>query len=98
MSKFGYMAEGELNSKYLLDLIEECLTKYLEANDTNGIVEDDYKINTKANKFAQWFKDKTNRIKINCKNKTLLENYNKVLATNYINSIKDKLQIFLQTF
>ena len=53
MSKFGYMAEGELNSNYLLELTREYLNQLLISNDTNGIIEDDYKIEPNANKFVQ---------------------------------------------
>ena len=97
MSKFAYKAEGELNSKYVLDLLNEYLTHILSTNDTKGIVEDDFKINTKASKFKQSINHTFKRTKFKCKNKSLLENYNKVLATHYVNSIQDKLQIFLQT-
>lgn len=97
MSKFDYKAEGVLNSQYALDLLKEYLSKISKANDTKGIVEDDLKIDTKANKFVRWFSDTTNRIKIKWKNKTLLENYNKILSTKYVESIEDKIKIFLQT-
>jgi len=94
MSKFAYKAEGELNSKYLLELLQDYLAKILEVNDTKGIVEDNFNINTKSSRVVKWFKDKTKRIKLN---KTVIENYNKVLATQYVNEIQNKLQIFLQT-
>ncbi|MBQ7797757.1 MAG: hypothetical protein IJ371_01385, partial [Clostridia bacterium] len=94
MSKFAYKAEGELNSQYLLDLLKEYLAKLLISNDTNGIVEDDYKINTNASRFVKWFNDLTKRL---FKTKSSLDNYNKVLSTKYINSILDKIDIFLQT-
>lgn len=97
MSKFDYKAEGVLNSQYTLDLLQEYLSKISKANDTKGIVEADFKIDTKANKFVRWFSDTTNRIKIKWKNKTLLENYNKLLSTKYVESIEDKIKIFLQT-
>ena len=97
MSKFDYKSEGELNSQYLLELIQEYLLKLLEANSTNGIVEDDFKINTKSNKFVRWFKHLFSNIKFKFKNKSLVESYNKVLSTKYVNEINDKIQIFLQT-
>ncbi len=97
MSKFDYKAEGELNSQYLLDLLNDYLDKVLQANDTNGIVEDDFKINPKANRFAQWFNHTTKSMGLKLKNKSKLENYNHVLALQYTKSIQDKIQIFTQT-
>lgn len=94
MSKFSYKAEGELNSQYLLDLLKEYLSQLSSSNDTNGIVEDDYKINTNSNRFVKWFKDTTKRL---FKPKDALENYNRVLATKYIDSINKKIDIFLET-
>lgn len=97
MSKFDYKAEGNLNSQYVLELLSDYLLKIANINDTKGIIEDDFKINVKSNKFARWFNDSANRFKLNWKSKTLLENYNKVLAVQYVKSIQDKIQIFLQT-
>ena len=94
MSKFAYMAEGELNSQYLLDILKDYLDKLAISNNTNGIEEDDYKINPKSNRFVKWFKDTTKRL---FKDKKSLDNYNKVLATRFIKEINDKLDIFLQT-
>ncbi len=94
MSKFAYKAEGELNSQYVLDLIKEYLSKLLESNDTKGILDNDYKINPNANCFIQWFSDITARL---FKSNEVLENYNKVLTTKYVNSILDKIEIYLQT-
>ena len=94
MSKFSYQAEGELNSQYLLGLLNEYLDRLAEVNDTKGVVEDDFKINVKAGRFNKWFKDKTKRIGMN---KALLNNYNKVIATANIKEIRDKIQIYLQT-
>ena len=96
MSKFAYKAEGELNSQYLLELLKEYLSKLLDSNDTNGIVEDEYKINPSANRFNQWFNNKISNFKYSG-NLALLENYNKVLSTKYINKINDIIDIFLQT-
>ncbi|MBQ3502443.1 MAG: hypothetical protein IJA72_02150, partial [Clostridia bacterium] len=97
MSKFAYRAEGELNSQYLLDLLNDYLDKAEQSNDVNGIVEDNFNINVKSNRFVRFVKDKFKRIKFAFGNSTLLENYNKVLSTEHINNIKDKIQIFLQT-
>ena len=97
MSKFDYKAEGELNSQYLLDLINEYTAKLLEANNTNGIVDSSFKINTKASSFVRWFNNFTTRVGIYFKHNANLENYNKNLSTQYLNEILDKLKIFLQT-
>ncbi len=97
MSKFDYMAEGELNSQYLLDLLNDYLDKIEQANDIKGIVEDNFNINTKANKFVRFFKDRFKRIKFTFTHKALLENYNKVLVSEHIKNIKEKIAIFLQT-
>ena len=97
MSKFEYKAEGKLNSQYLLDLINDYTSKLLEANNTNGVVEGGFKINTKASIFVRWFNNFTTRIGIYFKHNTNLENYNKNLSTEYLNEILDKLKIFLQT-
>ena len=96
MSKFGYKAEGELNASYTLELLKEYLAQTLNLNDTKGIVEDDFKIDTSANRFVRWFKDKTKRISLHGKS-GLLDNYNKLLTTKYVKSIQDKLQIFVET-
>lgn len=97
MSKFEYMTQGELNSQYLLDLINDYTAKLLEANNTNGVVEAGFKINTKASSFVRWFNNFTTRVGIYFKHNTNLENYNKNLSTQYLNEILDKLTIFLQT-
>lgn len=97
MSKFGYLAEGELNSNYLLELLQDYLNKLLGSNDTNGIVEDEYKIEPNSNRFVRWFKHTTKSIGLQFKNSALTENYNKVLTTKYVNSILNKIQIYLQT-
>ncbi len=94
MSKFTYQAEGELNSKYMIELLQEYLADLLHANDTKGIEEDEFKINVNGSRFGRWLKDKFTRLK---SNDTVTDNYNKILSTRYIYSIKDKLQIFLQT-
>ena len=57
MSQFDYMAEGDLNSTYVLELIKDYLTKVASANDTNEINKDAYKINSNASKFGRWFKN-----------------------------------------
>ena len=93
MSRFAYKAEGELNSQYLQDLVQDYFEKILKAN----IFFCDlvtFKINTKSSRFTSWFKDKTKRIKMS---KSLIENYNKVLTTQYVNEIKEKFQIFMET-
>ena len=97
MSKFDYKAEGVLNSQYLLDLLNDYLDKVLKANNTNGIEEDEFKINAKANRFVQWFNHKTQLIKFKLGNGDKRENYNHILAVQYAKEIKDKLQIFTQT-
>ncbi len=98
MSKFGYNAEGELNSQYLLDLLTEYLNKLLITNDTKGIVENDLDVNVNTSKISQIFKDKINRIKIYFRDKnSSIENYNKVISTKYINNLLDKIKIFLKT-
>ena len=94
MSKFTYQAEGEINSQYLLGLLQEYFACLLQSNDTKGIVEDDFKIGVKGSRFARWIKDKFKRFKYS---DALIENYNKVLSTQYINEINDRLQIFVQT-
>lgn len=96
MSKFAYKAEGDLNSKYLLELLKEYLSQLLNTNSTKGIVEDEYNINPNANRFSQWFDNKISILKYSSKS-ALLENYNKVLSTKYINKINDTIDIFLQT-
>ncbi len=97
MSKFSYKAEGDLNSKYLLDLLKEYLSTLLITNDTNGIEDDDYKINPNANKFVLRLKDIFKRIGFKFKHKDLVDNYNKVLTLKHISAIKDKIDIFMQT-
>lgn len=97
MSKFDYKAEGKLDSQYLLELLNEYLEKISQANDVNGIVEDNFNINPKSNRFIKCVKDKLKRIKFVFTNGALAENYNKVLAIQYINNIKEKIQIFLET-
>ena len=97
MSKFAYKAEGELNSDYVLELLKDYLDKILQANDTKGIIEDEFKINPNASRFGQWFKHKTQLFSLKFKNESLIENYNKVLSTKYINNILNELEIFLKT-
>ena len=97
MSKFDYKAEGELNSQYLLELLNEYLDKLEQANDVNGIIEEDFNINVKANRFVRFFKDRFKRIKYVFKNKSLIENYNKLLSAEHINNIKEKITVLLQT-
>lgn len=97
MSKFGYLADGELNSKYLLELLQDYLNKLLNANDTNGIVEDDYKINTNSNRFSRWFKHTFKTIGFKFKDKAIKQNYDKVLTVKYVNNILNKIDIFMQT-
>ena len=94
MSKFTYQAEGELNSKYLIDLLQEYLAGLLQTNDTKGIEEDEFKINVNSSKFGRWLKDRLTRFK---SNETVTDNYNKILSTRYVYLIQDKLKIFLQT-
>ena len=94
MSKFAYKAEGELNSQYVFDLLKEYLNNILSANDTKGIVEDEYKINPNKNSFAQWFSDTTKRV---FNSDEALDNYNRVLATEYTKAIQNKADIFVQT-
>ncbi len=97
MSKFDYKAEGELNSQYVLELINDYTSKLLEANNTNGVIEGGFKINTKGSSFGRWFNNFTTRVGIYFKHNSNLENYNKNLSTQYLNEILDKLTIFLQT-
>lgn len=97
MSKFDYKAEGELNSQYLLDLLNDYLDKILKANNAEKIADSDYKINPKSNRFAQWFKHITKTIALNMTNKSRMEEYNRVLVSQHTKEIKEKLQIFLQT-
>ena len=94
MSKFAYKAEGELNSQYLLDLLKEYLSKLLESNSTEGLVEDDYKVDTTKPIFIQKFKDTFARL---FKGKDTLLNYNKVLTTKHIKAILNGIDIYLQT-
>lgn len=94
MSKFAYKAEGELNSQYLLDLLKEYLSKLLDSNNTNGIIEDDYKIDTSKSIFVRKFKDKFKRL---FNSKESLDNYNKVLSTKYINDILNRIDIFMES-
>ncbi|MFQ6723894.1 MAG: hypothetical protein ACLRFE_00985, partial [Clostridia bacterium] len=93
MSKFAYKAEGELNSDYVLDLLKEYLNQMRESNNTN-VNEVDYKINPNSNRFARWFRDFSKRL---FKNKSSLENYNKVLTLKYLDVINEKLDIYTQT-
>lgn len=98
MSKFEYKAEGELNSQYMLDLINDYTQKLLKANDTAGINEGDFKINTKASGFVRAFNNFKSRLGLCLKgHKANLENYNKTLTTQYLYEIQDKIKIFLQT-
>ena len=95
MSKFAYKAEGELDSRYLLDLLKEYLNNILHSNDTKGIVEDDYNIDVNKPRFLRWINDKFKRIFYS--GKDILDNYNKVLSCKYVNKILDKIDIYLQT-
>ena len=97
MSQFDYMAEGELNSNYLLDLTKDYLNKLSKTNDTNEIADDDYKINPNANKFARWIKNWFKQVGFKFNKKANRENYNKVLSTKYTQAILDKIEIYLQT-
>lgn len=97
MSQFDYMSQGELNSKYLLELTTDYLEKLSKTNDTNGIADDDYKINPNANRFAKWFKNLFRQIGFKFNKKASLENYSKVLSTKYIQAILDKISIYLKT-
>lgn len=94
MSKFAYLAEGELNSNYLYELLNEYLDDVIELNDTKGIVEDVFKIDVSASNFKRGFNDFKNRLHIRLKNKSALENYNKLLSFNYAKNIKNRLKIY----
>ena len=97
MSQFDYMAQGELNSKYLLELITDYLEKLSKTNDTNGIADDDYKINPNANRFSRWFNNFFKQIGFKFNKNANHENYSKVLSIKYIQSILDKIKIYLKT-
>lgn len=97
MSKFGYKSAGELNSQYLLDLINEYFSLMLVANDINGEDKSGRDIDIKASYLSQNVKDWFNRLHLKNGPIPKLEDYDKKVSTLYINSILQKLQIFLQT-
>ena len=97
MSQFDYLAEGRLDSNYLLELIKDYLDKLSKVNDTKGIADDDYKINPNANKFSRWFNNFFRQIGFKFNKNANRENYGKVLSSKYIQAILDKIQIYLQT-
>lgn len=94
MSKFTYLAEGEISSNYLFELLNEYLDNVIEANDTKGIMEDAFKIDVTASGFKRGFNDFKNRLHIKFKNKNALENYNKLVSFNYAKNIKNRLKIY----
>ena len=97
MSQFDYLAEGELNSNYLLELIKHYLDKLSKVNDVNGISDNNYKINPNANKLGRWFNNFFKQIGFKFNKKSNQENYSKALSSKYIEAILDKIQIYLQT-
>lgn len=97
MSQFDYLADGKLDSNYLIELIKEYLDKLSQVNDTNGIVDDDYKINPNANKFARWFNSVFKQVKFKFNKNANRDNYYKVLTNAYVQTILDKIQIYMQT-
>lgn len=97
MSQFDYMAQGEYNSNYLLELLKDYLNKLSKANDTNGIVDEDYKINPNSNRFTRWLNNFFKQIGFKFNKNANRENYSKVLSTRYVDTILDKIQIYLQT-
>lgn len=95
MSKFGYLEQGELNSQYLYELLDEYLDNIIEANDTKGIIaEDEFKIDVGASNFKRGFNNFKNKMHIKFSRKNTLENYNKLMSFNYAKSIKNRLKIY----
>ena len=63
-------------------------------NDTNGVQEDEYNIDPNKNWFVLLFKDVTTRL---LNEDDIMDNYNRVLATEYVKFINTKIDVFMQT-
>lgn len=95
MSKYGYLEQRELNSSYLHGLLDEYLDNIIEANDTKGVAEGEFKIDVGASNFKRGCNHFKNKMHIKFGHKNALDNYNKLLSFNYAKSVKNRLKIYM---